>query len=257
MFRLTTLNANGIRSAARKGLFRWIERSKLDVVCLQEVKADECDIPAACRPCDMHAWFHCANRRGYAGTALFTRKRPRDVRVGFGSKEFDAEGRYVEAQFKDVTIISVYFPSGSSGPHRQEAKYRFLAEFLPHLQRLVATGREFILCGDINIAHREIDLKNWRSNQKHSGFLPEERAWLSRVFDQVGWVDVFRTLDARPERYTWWSNFGQAYANNVGWRIDYQIATPGIAERARSAEIYMRQRFSDHAPLTISYTGRV
>ena len=173
------------------------------------------------------------------------------------SKEFDAEGRYVEAQFSTVTVISVYFPSGSSGPHRQESKFRFLARFLPHLKRLAASGREFILCGDINIAHREIDLKNWRSNQKHSGFLPEERAWLSRVFEQHGWVDVFRMLDPRPERYTWWSNFGQAYAKNVGWRIDYQIATPGIAKRARTAEIYMGQRFSDHAPLTIEYSGRL
>ncbi len=261
MFRVTTLNANGIRSATRKGLTKWLERSKADIVCLQEVRADECDIPQECRPRGMHAWFHCASKRGYAGTALFAGKRPRAVQLGFGSEEFDAEGRYVEAQFREVTVISAYFPSGSSGPQRQESKYRFLAEFLPHLSRLVATGRktgrEFILCGDINIAHREIDLKNWRSNRKHSGFLPEERAWLSRVFEHHGWVDVFRTLDARPDQYTWWSNFGQAYANNVGWRIDYQIATPGIARRARKAEIFMKKRFSDHAPLTIEYTGRL
>lgn len=256
MFRITTLNANGIRAAARKGLFKWLDRSRPDVVCLQEVKADECDIPDECRPKGMRVWFHCASRRGYAGTALYSVKRPRDVRLGFGSKEFDAEGRYVEVHFKDVTVISVYFPSGSSGPHRQEAKYRFLAKFLQHMQRLVKSGREFVVCGDINIAHREIDLKNWRSNQKHSGFLPDERAWLSRVLEN-GWVDVFRTLDPRPEQYTWWSNFGQAYAKNVGWRIDYQIATPGIAQRARTSEIYMNQRFSDHAPLTIGYTGRL
>jgi len=257
MFRITTLNANGIRSATRKGLFKWLGREQVDVVCLQEVKADECDIPEQCRPPGMGAWFHCASKRGYAGTALYSVKRPREVRLGFGSNEFDAEGRYVEAQFKDVTVISAYFPSGSSGPHRQESKYRFLAEFLPHLKRLVADGRELILCGDINIAHREIDLKNWRSNQKHSGFLPEERAWMSRLFDEHGWIDVFRTLDPRPERYTWWSNFGQAYAKNVGWRIDYQIATPGVAKRARTADIYTKQRFSDHAPLTIGYTGRL
>ena len=257
MFHVTTLNANGIRSAARKGLFKWLRRTQPDVVCLQEVKADECDIPDVCRPPGMRAWFHCASKRGYAGTALYSVKRPREVRLGFGSKEFDAEGRYVEAEFREVTIISVYFPSGSSGPHRQESKYRFLAEFLPHLEGLVASDREFIVCGDINIAHREIDLKNWRSNQKHSGFLPDERAWLTRVFEQHGWIDVFRTLDPNPERYTWWSNFGQAYANNVGWRIDYQIATPDIAKRARTAQIYTKQRFSDHAPLTIGYTGRL
>ena len=257
MFRITTLNVNGIRSATRKGLTQWLEQSKPDVACLQEVKAAECDIPAESRPHGMRAWYHCATRRGYAGTALLTAKRPREVRLGLGSKEFDTEGRYIEAQFSTVTVISVYFPSGSSGPHRQESKYRFLAKFLPHLRRLVASGREFILCGDINIAHREIDLKNWRSNQKHSGFLPEERAWLSRVFEQHGWVDVFRALDPHPERYTWWSNFGQAYAKNVGWRIDYQIATSGIAKRARTAEIFMDRRFSDHAPLTIGYTGRL
>ncbi|MEO8186372.1 MAG: exodeoxyribonuclease III [Burkholderiaceae bacterium] len=257
MFRIATLNVNGIRSATRKGLTQWLEQSKPDVVCLQEVKADECDIPEESRPRGMRAWYHCAARRGYAGTALYAFKRPREVQLGFGSKEFDAEGRYVEAQFSNVTVISVYFPSGSSGPHRQASKFRFLARFLPHLKRLAASGREFILCGDINIAHREIDLKNWRSNQKHSGFLPQERAWLSRVFERHGWVDVFRTLDPRSERYTWWSNFGQAYAKNVGWRIDYQIATPGIAKRARTAEIYMGQRFSDHAPLTIEYAGRL
>ena len=257
MFRVTTLNVNGLRAATRKGLTQWLEQSRPDVVCLQEVKADECDIPAESRPLGMRAWYHCASRRGYAGTALYAAKRPRAVRLGFGSKEFDAEGRYVEAQFSTVTVISVYFPSGSAGPHRQESKYRFLTKFLPHLKQLATSGREFILCGDINIAHREIDLKNWRSNQKRSGFLPAERAWLSRLFERHGFVDVFRTLDPRPERYTWWSNFGQAYAKNVGWRIDYQIATPGAARRARTAEIFMQRRFSDHAPLTIGYTGRL
>jgi len=255
MFRITTLNVNGIRSAAKKGVFRWLTREAPDVVCLQEVRADECDVPEGCRLRGLNAVFHCAHKRGYAGTALYSVRRPREVRCGFGSAEFDAEGRYVEAQFKDVTVISAYFPSGSSGAHRQQAKYRFLGEFLPHLNRLVASGREVILCGDINIAHREIDLKNWRGNRNHSGFLPDERAWISQLFDEHGWVDVFRTLDPRPDRYTWWSNFGQAYAKNVGWRIDYQIATPGVAKRARSADIYVKRRFSDHAPLTIAYTG--
>ena len=159
--------------------------------------------------------------------------------------------------FQASPLFPCTFRQGHPARTVRQSKFRFLARFLPHLKRLVASGREFIFCGDINIAHREIDLKNWRSNQKHSGFLPEERAWLSRVFEQHGWVDVFRTLDPRPERYTWWSNFGQAYAKNVGWRIDYQIATPGIAKRARTAEIYMGQRFSDHAPLTIEYSGRL
>ena len=258
MFRIVTLNANGIRSAGNKGLFRWLKRAAPDVVCLQEVKAHEGDIPEALRATgQFHAHFHCAEKKGYSGTALYAVKRPRSVRCGFGALEFDAEGRYIEAEFAGITVISAYFPSGSSGPERQAAKYRFLDLLYPHLAELIASGREVILCGDVNIAHREIDLKNWKGNQKNSGFLPEERAWLSRLFDEQGWVDVFRRIDARPEQYTWWSNRGQAWAKNVGWRIDYQIATPGAASRARRAEIYTAKRFSDHAPLTIEYTGRL
>ena len=165
--------------------------------------------------------------------------------------------RYVEAHYTlggmALAVVSVYLPSGSSSEERQQAKFRFLEVFLPHLEALKRSGREVVVCGDWNIAHKEIDLKNWRSNQKNSGFLPEERAWLSRVFDELGYVDVFRTLDPRPERYTWWSNRGQAWAKNVGWRIDYQIATPGIAARAKASAIYVDQRFSDHAPLIIDY----
>ncbi len=258
MFRVVTLNVNGIRSAASKGLTRWLTRVDADVVCLQEVKAHEGDIPEALRaPEKMHAYFHCAERRGYSGSALIAKKAPRAIKRGFGSREFDTEGRYVEAEFKEVSVISVYFPSGSSGQERQAAKYRFLGEFTPHLARLRASGREVIVCGDVNIAHREIDLRNWRGNRKNSGFLPEERAWLTQLFDEHGWVDVFRRLDQRPDRYTWWSNRGQAWAKNVGWRIDYQIATPGIAARARRTDIYTAKRFSDHAPLTIEYSGRL
>ena len=258
MFRVVTLNVNGIRSAASKGLLRWLDRIDADVVCLQEVRAHESDMPDALRsPTGLHAHFHCAERRGYSGAALYAKKRPHAVRCGFGSREFDAEGRYVEAEFRNVTVISAYFPSGSSGPARQAAKYRFLDEFGAHLGKLRASGREVILCGDINIAHKEIDLRNWRGNRKNSGFLPEERAWLTQAFDQAGWVDVFRRLDQRPDQYTWWSNRGQAWAKNVGWRIDYQIATPDVAARARRAEIYTARRFSDHAPLTIEYAGRL
>jgi len=258
VLRIITLNVNGIRSAGAKGLFRWLRRAEPDIVCLQEVKCDEADIPDAMRAFNrMHAFFHCAQRRGYSGAALYAVKAPRSVRLGFGSSEFDAEGRYVEAEFKDVTVVSVYFPSGSSGLERQAAKYRFLSEFEPHLERLRASGREIVFCGDINIAHKEIDLRNWRSNRKNSGFLPEEREWLTHVFERRGWIDVFRCLDDRPEQYTWWSNRGQAWTKNVGWRIDYQIATPGFAARARRAEIYTAKRFSDHAPLLIDYIGRL
>jgi len=258
MFRVVSLNVNGLRSAAGKGLLPWMERTAADLVCIQEVKAHEADLPGhLLQPASWHAYFHCAQARGYSGTALYTRKKPRQVTTGFGNAEFDREGRYLEAEFAHLTVISAYFPSGSSSPERQQAKFRFLAAFLPHLAQLRAGGREIILCGDVNIAHQQIDLRNWRSNQKNSGFLPEERAWLGRVFDEQGWVDVFRRLDPRPGRYTWWSNRGRAWDNNVGWRIDYQIATPGISSKARQASIYTRMRFSDHAPLIIDYAGRL
>jgi exodeoxyribonuclease III len=252
--RVVTLNVNGIRSAARKGLFRWLAAQRADVVCLQEIKAHDGDLDATMRaPRGLHGNFSHADKKGYAGVALYSRVRPGSIREGFGVKEFDDEGRYLEARFGRLSVISLYLPSGSAGPHRQASKYRFLAAFLPHLRKLKRSGREVILCGDWNIAHKEIDLRNWRSNRKNSGFLPEERAWLTRVFDEAGFVDVFRRLDPRPEQYTWWSNRGQAWAKNVGWRIDYQIATPRIAARARKASIYKRRRFSDHAPLTIDY----
>jgi len=260
MFQIVTLNANGLRSAVSKGLLRWIARRQPDVLCLQEIKAQRADLPERLlQPAKLHAHYHFAQARGYSGAALFSSKRPHAVRIGFGSKEFDSEGRYVEAQFPSVSVISVYFPSGSSSPQRQQAKFRFLDAFFPHLKRLRETGREFLLCGDVNIAHREIDLKNWRSNQKNSGFLPEERAWIGRVFDELELVDVYRRLhpDAKGESYTWWSSRGQAWAKNVGWRIDYQIATPKIAARARRCEIYKTRRFSDHAPLIVEYAGRL
>jgi exodeoxyribonuclease-3 len=260
MFRVVTLNANGLRSAASKGLLRWLARHEPDVLCLQELKAQHADLPERLlNPPGLHAHFHFAQARGYSGAALLSSKRPRRVQIGFGVDEFDREGRYVEAEFSTVTVVSVYFPSGSSSPERQQAKFRFLDAFFPHLKKLRDSGREFLLCGDINIAHRQIDLKNWRSNQKNSGFLPEERAWISRVFDEHGWVDVYRRLhpEATGESYTWWSNRGQAWAKNVGWRIDYQIATPKTAARARRCEVYKARRFSDHAPLIVEYAGRL
>jgi len=254
LLKVVTLNVNGIRSAAKKGLYPWLAAHKADVVCLQEIKAQAEDLDAALHSLKgMHAFYAHAAKKGYAGVALYCRERPDSVREGFGVAEFDAEGRYLEARFGRLSVASVYLPSGSAGPHRQASKFRFLARFLPHLKKLKAGGREVLLCGDWNIAHREIDLKNWRSNQKNSGFLPEERTWLTRVFENLGYVDVFRRLDPRPEQYTWWSNRGQAWVKNVGWRIDYQIATPGLAARARRASIFKRRRFSDHAPLTIEY----
>jgi exodeoxyribonuclease-3 len=254
VLRIVTLNVNGIRSAARKGLYRWLAAQRADVVCLQEVKAHEADLePGMLAPKGYFGYFHCAEKKGYAGVALYSRVKPDRVITGFGVKEFDAEGRYLEAQFGKLAVVSIYLPSGSAGPHRQASKFRFLKKFFLHLKKLGSSGREVILCGDWNIAHKEIDLKNWRSNRKNSGFLPEERAWLTQVFDELGFVDVFRRLNEKPDQYTWWSNRGQAWANNVGWRIDYQIATPGAAKCARREVIYLKQRFSDHAPLTIDY----
>jgi exodeoxyribonuclease III len=252
--RVITLNVNGIRSAAKKGLFRWLAAQRADVVCLQEIKCQEPDLDAALHTLKGHAsCYGFAEKKGYSGVALYSRRQPDETRRGFESKEFDAEGRYVEARFGKLWVVSVYLPSGSAGPHRQASKFRFLKDFLLHLRKLKDRKQEIVLCGDWNIAHNQIDLRNWRSNQKNSGFLPEERAWLTRVLDEIGFVDVFRRINDKPDQYTWWSNRGQAWAKNVGWRIDYQIATPGIAATARKESIYKKKRFSDHAPLTIDY----
>jgi exodeoxyribonuclease-3 len=252
--RVITLNVNGIRSAAKKGLFRWLAAQRADVICLQEIKCQEPDLDAALHSLKGHAaCYGFAEKKGYSGVALYSRKAPDEIRRGFANKEFDAEGRYVEARFGKLWVVSLYLPSGSAGPHRQASKFRFLKEFVLHLKKLKGRNQEIILCGDWNIAHKEIDLKNWRSNQKNSGFLPEERAWLTGVFDELGFVDVFRRVNDKAEQYTWWSNRGQSWAKNVGWRIDYQIATPKVAKTAVKESIYKKKRFSDHAPLTIDY----
>ena len=252
--RIVSLNVNGLRSAAKKGLFRWLSVQRADVICLQEIKAQEGDLDAAVlAPKGYCGAFAFAEKKGYAGVGLYSRAKPDRIVRGFGTPEFDAEGRYLEARFGKLSLVSVYLPSGSAGEHRQASKFRFLAAFLPQLRRLARSGREVVLCGDWNIAHREIDLKNWRANRKNSGFLPEERAWLDLVFGELGMVDVFRRLNQKPGQYTWWSNRGQAWAKNVGWRLDYQIATRGIAQTARRESIYKTRRFSDHAPLSIDY----
>ena len=259
MFKLTSLNLNGIRSATTKGVEAWLEQHAPDCICVQEVKAQAPDVAGKFEAlAGLKGHFHFAEKKGYSGVGVYTRHEPSDVVIGFDGGEFDAEGRYVETRFdtpsRKLSIISVYFPSGSSGPERQEAKFRFLDKMYPHLMALKA-GRDFIVCSDVNIAHREADLKNWKGNLKNSGFLPEERAWMTKLTTEGGIVDVYRRLqpDTTDACYTWWSNRGQAYAKNVGWRLDYHLATPALAETARTEAIYKDEKFSDHAPISIGY----
>ena len=254
MLRIISLNLNGIRSATSKGMFAWLEKQDADIVCMQELKAQAADMTREMlQPDDLFGYFHYAEKKGYSGVGIYSKRQPDAIIEGLGMPDIDAEGRYIEARFGNLSVVSLYLPSGSSGEERQAVKFYVMERFLPHLAALKASGREVVICGDWNIAHKEADLKNWRGNRKNSGFLPEERAWLSKVFDELGWVDVFRRIDPRPDQYTWWSNRGQAWAKNVGWRIDYQIATPGIAAKAGKVSIYKAKRFSDHAPLTIEY----
>jgi exodeoxyribonuclease-3 len=255
-FRLVTLNLNGIRSAAAKGFVEWAESAGADCMGVQEIRAQAAEVgPRFGRLADLDGHFHFAEQKGYSGVGLYLRKSPSAVVTGIGHEEFDREGRCIELRFdtarRRFSVISVYFPSGSAGEHRQAAKFRFLAHMLPYLLKLKAE-REFVLVGDINIAHHPIDLKNWRGNQKNSGFLPEERAWLGSLL-AAGLVDVFRALNPNPHQYTWWSNRGRARELNVGWRIDYHLATPAIAATALREQIYLERRFSDHAPVVIDY----
>jgi exodeoxyribonuclease-3 len=252
--RVITVNVCGIRSAAEKGLFRWLRRQRADFICLQETKSQEHQLAGHDVGMRGYRRFFCdAERPGYSGVALYTRHEPDRVVRGFGVDEFDREGRYLEAQFGELSVVSLYLPSGSAGPERQASKYRFLESFTPHLEQLRRRRRPYILSGDWNIAHQPIDIRNWRSNQKNSGFLPEERAWMDKLFGPGGYVDAFREIRPGPDLYTWWSNRGQARANNVGWRIDYQVVSGSLAGKARAASIYRQKRFSDHAPLVMDY----
>ena len=265
--RIISLNLNGIRSATNKGLQAWLQTQGADIVCMQEVKAQAADMtPEMLNPSGYHGYFHYAEKKGYSGVGIYSKIKPDAVIEGLSNPsqghaegsmaDIDSEGRYIECQFGNLSVVSLYLPSGSSGEERQTFKFSVMARFMPHLQALVKSGREVVICGDWNIAHKEADLKNWKGNKKNSGFLPEERAWLTGLFDTVGWVDVYRKLhpETTDECYTWWSNRGQAWAKNVGWRIDYQISTPGFASKAIKAHIYKAERFSDHAPLIIDYS---
>jgi exodeoxyribonuclease-3 len=252
--RIISLNLNGIRSAYNKGLLEWLAQQNTDILCVQELKAQAPDMtPDMLTPLGYHGYFHYAEKKGYSGVGIYSKTKPDNVIVGLGIPEFDVEGRYIEAQFGNLSVVSLYLPSGSSGEERQAVKFKFMEAFMPHMVALKNSGRDIIVCGDWNIAHTEKDLKNWKGNKKNSGFLPEERAWLTELFNEVGFVDVFRKLHPELEAYTWWSNRGQAWAKDVGWRIDYQIATPGVAAKAVATGIYKEQRFSDHAPLLMDY----
>ena len=254
MLRVITLNANGIRAAARKGFFDWLPKQNADVVCIQETKAqiDQLD-DKLFHPMGYHCFYLDAEKKGYSGVALYSKIKPIEVIRGLGDELIDAEGRYLEARFGKVSVISLYLPSGSSGDLRQNFKYRMMEVLHPYLKSLKRKRREFVICGDWNIAHTNADIRNWKGNQKNSGFLPAERAWLTRLFDETGYVDAFRQLPQKEHEYTWWSNRGQAWARNVGWRIDYQITTPGLRGTVAHSDIFRDQRFSDHAPLTIDY----
>ncbi len=252
--RIITLNANGIRSAERKGFFNWMQQQNADVICIQETKAQINQLhPDIFCPSGYHCFYHDADKKGYSGVALYCRRQPDAVISGIGWPDFDAEGRFIEAQFGNLSVISLYLPSGSSGEERQTIKFNCLDRFMPYLQERAQTGRDMIICGDWNIAHKEIDLKNWRGNQKNSGFLPEERAWMTQLFADGQWLDAFRLVNPEAEQYTWWSNRGQAWAKNVGWRIDYHIITTSLKDKVKTASIYKEERFSDHAPLVMDY----
>ena len=249
-----TLNANGIRAAARKGFFEWLPTQDADVICIQETKAQEHQLTDEifC-PKGYHCYYFDAQKKGYSGVALYSKQKPDNVSTGLGWAPADNEGRYIQADFGELSVASLYLPSGTSGDERQAFKYQFLDFYLPVLKEQLANNRQWVITGDWNIAHKNIDLKNWKPNQKNSGFLPQERAWLDTLFDEVGYVDAFREVNQEAEQYTWWSNRGQSWAKNVGWRIDYQIISPNLRDKVETVSIYKDERFSDHAPLIIDY----
>ncbi len=254
--KIISANLNGIRAAHRKGFFEWMPQQNADIICIQETKAQTQQLDQAIlRPEGYYACFSDAEKKGYSGVAIYSRREPDRVVSGLGEgfEDMDAEGRYIQVDFGPLSVASIYLPSGSSKDQRQLIKFDFMQRLEQRMNKMRKQQREYILCGDWNIVHREIDIRNFKSNQKNSGCLPEERAWLDKLFGPMGWEDAFRVVNQQAEQYTWWSNRGQAWANNVGWRIDYQIITPGLKDRVTAASIYKDERFSDHAPLTLEY----
>jgi len=258
IMKIISVNTNGIRAAARKGFFDWLKKVDADVICIQETKAQEGQLTdPVFSPEGYHCYYHDAAKKGYSGVAIYSKLKPQKIHMGIGWEDMDSEGRYIQADYDNTSVISLYLPSGSSKEERQAFKYDLMYRFSPHMKKLMKRKREVIICGDWNIAHKVIDIKNAKANEKNSGFLPEERAWMDTLFDELGWVDAFRVVNQEPHQYTWWSNRGQAWANNTGWRIDYQIITPGLKDRVKSTSIYKDERFSDHAPLIIEYQGEL
>ncbi len=253
MLKIITLNANGIRAAAKKGFFDWLNQQNADVVCLQETKSQEKILDDSFRPIGFHCYYFDAIKPGYSGVAIYCRNKPENIIKGLGWPYADQEGRYIQADFPNLSVASLYMPSGTSGEERQKIKFDFMSRYLPKLKEIIQSKRPFIICGDWNIAHKNIDLKNWRANQNRTGFLPEERAWIDSLFNEIGFVDAFRCINQEPDQYTWWSSRGRAWDKNVGWRIDYQMITPNLKPSVKAAAIYKAQRFSDHAPLIIEY----
>ena len=252
--RVISINVNGIRAAHRKNFFIWLQKQDADIVCVQETKAQvEQLTEEIIKPKGYYSYFNDALKKGYSGVAIYSRIEPDKIIDKIGWREADDEGRYLQANFGKLSIVSLYLPSGSSSEERQIIKFDFLDRFISVLKKMRRQKREYIICGDWNIAHKKIDIKNWKGNQKNSGFLPEERSWMDNLFNKLGMVDSFRVANQEAEQYTWWSNRGQAWAKNVGWRIDYQIVTPGLKDKIRTASIYKDERFSDHAPLIIDY----
>ncbi|MBF0351232.1 MAG: exodeoxyribonuclease III [SAR324 cluster bacterium] len=252
--KIITMNLNGIRSATEKGFLEWMTSQQADVVCLQEIRVQPEQLtPAMRNPKGYESFFLSARKKGYAGVGVYFKKMPDRFHTRFGWAEMDDDGRYLQIDYGNLSIISLYLHSGSSGEIRQSLKFQAMDQLTNWLKEKRQDGREYIVCGDWNIAHQPIDLKNWKANQNYSGFLPEERQWLTMLFEELGFVDIFRKLNPHPDQYTWWSNRGQAWSKNVGWRIDYQIGTPGIAGKANHETIFREQKFSDHAPLIIGY----
>ncbi len=252
--RIISLNANGIRAAERKGFYPWLQKQNADVVCIQETKAQTEQLQSEVFwPQEYHCFYHQAEKKGYSGVAIYCKKKPTAINKGIGWIDVDSEGRFIETQFGKLSVISLYLPSGSSSEERQAIKFKFLDRFMPYLQEISKNDRDYIICGDWNIAHKKIDLKNWKGNQKNSGFLPEERAWMDQLFAGNTWLDAFRIINQKADQYTWWSNRGQAWAKNVGWRIDYQVVSANLKDKIQSASIYKDERFSDHAPLIMDY----